>query len=75
MSNSTAAGQLPADLPTESRAPVIIIILAVLLPLATLFVGLRFYSRKYHQNDVGIDDWVILLALVGSRVRDKVNEC
>ncbi|KAH8761689.1 hypothetical protein F5883DRAFT_500119 [Diaporthe sp. PMI_573] len=64
MSDSTTTGQPPANLPTDSRGPAIIIIVAVLLPLAILFVGLRFYSRKRHQNDVGIDDWVILLALV-----------
>jgi len=45
-----------------------IAILSALLPLTTVFVGLRFYSRKYHQNDVGLDDWVLLSALVSLRV-------
>jgi hypothetical protein len=49
-------------------------ILSILLPLATIMVVLRFYSRKYHGDKVGIDDWVILLGLVSSRARDRLSE-
>ena len=43
-----------------------IAIIAVLMFLSTATVALRFYSRKVKTNDIRIEDWLSLVALVGN---------
>ncbi|PQE27152.1 integral membrane protein [Rutstroemia sp. NJR-2017a WRK4] len=44
----------------------VIVVSAVLVSLATISVGLRFYVRKVRQTKLGLDDWSILVALAMS---------
>ena len=45
---------------------------SVLLPfLGIVFVLLRFYARKLQKKSIGIDDWLMLPALVCARYSTK----
>jgi len=48
----------------EYRAKTIVVVSAVLGFLATIIVGLRFWSRHHKHTRSGIDDALILIALV-----------
>ena len=37
----------------------------VMCTLATAWTGLRFYSRRYRRVPIHLEDWLILMALVG----------
>lgn len=58
--------QYQLDHKNEDRASDIIVTHVVCLSLAVVFVALRFISRRLKAG-LGIDDWVMLLALVGDR--------
>ena len=47
---------------TESTA--LVVVSSVLLPLASVFVALRFTVRKSTEAGIGLDDYTILAALV-----------
>ena len=55
------------DLPTDTKTAELISLVATLLPLTTVVVGLRLYTRRCYSNGVGADDWVSLLSLVSCR--------
>lgn len=48
------------------RSHVMIAIIGTLLPLITVIFGLRLYTRLRLVKSVGLDDWVIFVALVCS---------
>ncbi|PVI02415.1 hypothetical protein DM02DRAFT_653560 [Periconia macrospinosa] len=54
---------LPNPGPDESRGPQLIVVYAVGFALATVFVALRFWSRKLIKA-IGADDWCMLVAAV-----------
>ncbi|GAP92805.1 putative integral membrane protein [Rosellinia necatrix] len=59
--------QLPVDpesLPHDNRAHVLIIVVVVVLSIASISVGLRIYTRAYLLKQIGLDDYLSLLALL-----------
>lgn len=48
----------------NSRASIVVGIATFLMTGATTAVALRFYTRKVILNQLGIDDWLSLSALV-----------
>src|SRR6266566_3421329 len=58
------ANSARSDPPTDWRSAVTIGIVASLLPLTTILVALRLYTRRYVNHSIGIDDWATLAALV-----------
>ncbi|CAJ2502091.1 Uu.00g049440.m01.CDS01 [Anthostomella pinea] len=53
----------PSTLPHDSRENVLIGVVCLMCSLATISVGLRFYTRQYMVKQVGADDYLSLLAL------------
>ena len=49
---------------TSTRSMVMIATVGSLLPLTSLVVALRFYTRRCLLGSLGVDDWVTLTALV-----------
>ncbi|CUS06728.1 unnamed protein product [Tuber aestivum] len=49
-----------------TRGPLLFAVVFPLLPLSTLFVCLRFYCRYFIVQNVGLDDWIMLVALVSA---------
>lgn len=47
-----------------SRSNVMVDIISTLLPFVTVVVGLRIWTRAKIVRSIGLDDWVIGLALV-----------
>ncbi|RPB06159.1 hypothetical protein L873DRAFT_1839613 [Choiromyces venosus 120613-1] len=56
-----------------SRGPLLFAVEFPLLALSTLFVGLRFYCRHFTVRKVGLDDWIMLVALVNVWVIGVIN--
>jgi hypothetical protein len=54
----------PTTLPHDNRAHVLVGVVVTLLSVATLSVGLRIYTRACLLKQVGVDDYLSLLALV-----------
>lgn len=54
-------------LPADNRAGVVVAVVSTLVPLTGLVVAMRFYSRQHLDNRIGLDDWVVLAALVRRR--------
>ena len=52
------------------RAPLVLAAGAVLPPVCTGLVALRFYARRIQNANYGIDDWLTLPVLV-RRIRPK----
>lgn len=48
----------------NSKLPVVVTFVSVLLSLVVVVFSLRFYIRLRLVRSVGVDDWVIFLALV-----------
>ncbi|KAL9001776.1 MAG: hypothetical protein Q9188_005250 [Gyalolechia gomerana] len=53
-----------SDRADANRGPTILAVTWVECALAILIVGTRMYTRSYLIHNVGIDDWMIVLALV-----------
>lgn len=51
-------------LPNDNGGKVVIAIVCLVCPLATIAVGLRFYTRYYLLKHLGTDDFLVLVALV-----------
>lgn len=51
------------------RGHVMIAIISTLLPLISVIFGLRLYTRLRLVKSVGLDDWVIFVALVCRNLR------
>ena len=65
-------------LSNDNRGNIIIGVVCLVCPLATLAVGLRFYTRYYLLKRLGLDDYLALVALVSisqliSRVLEKLT--
>jgi hypothetical protein len=54
----------PSTLSHDNRAHVLVSVVVGLLGITTLTVGLRFYTRLCLLKQVGVDDYLSLLALV-----------
>lgn len=52
------------ELPMDNRSGVVVAVVSTVIPLTGLVVALRFYARQRLDNDVGLDDWAVLVALV-----------
>lgn len=52
----------------DSRVPTVIGVIAFTLTVATAAVSLRIYTRKFIVNQVGIDDYFAILALVSLKL-------
>lgn len=53
------------------RSAALVVVSSVFVPLATVFVALRFKARKSTKAGPGLDDYTILAALV-KRCRSQV---
>lgn len=51
-------------MPDDDKGNIIIGIVCLVCPLATVAVGLRFYTRYYLLKHLGTDDFLVLVALV-----------
>jgi len=60
--NATAAGPLPLDNSNQQTA--IITAWVVVTVLATVTVGLRFYTRRIILHIWGPEDWLIFISMV-----------
>jgi hypothetical protein len=49
----------------ENRGPALVAVWSVFLVLTWLFVGLRMYVRVYMSKSWGLDDALLVYALVG----------
>lgn len=57
---------LPMDsLPQDDRSHVAVYVVASVVPVTTLVVSVRLYTRWAVVKSFGIDDWAILAAMVG----------
>lgn len=54
-----------SDFAKANRGPTIVTVTWVECAVAILIVGTRMFTRSYLIHNVGIDDWMIVLALVG----------
>jgi len=54
----------PDYLADETRGPGLIAADVIMAVVGTVFVGLRFYTRTYIVNKLGLSDWIILIALI-----------
>ncbi len=54
------------DMPEDSRAEVVLIVISLLLVLGTLFCSMRIYVRWFVTRSLGWDDGVAFVALVSS---------
>lgn len=52
------------SLPDDNGGKVVVGIVCLVCPLATIAVGLRFYTRYYLLKHLGTDDFLVLVALV-----------
>lgn len=59
-----AETSLPSAVATEDRGPAILAVSWIECVVAMIIVGARMYTRSYLIHNVGVDDWMILLALV-----------
>jgi hypothetical protein len=57
-------------LPHENRSAVLITVAATIFAVTFVFVALRMVSRIRATNTIGLDDWIIVLALVSTRLVD-----
>ncbi|KAI0537440.1 hypothetical protein GGR58DRAFT_349917 [Xylaria digitata] len=64
----------PKTLPHDNRAHILIGAVIGVLTIASLSVGLRFYTRAYLLRRVGPDDYLILLALALT-IATGVSQC
>lgn len=55
------------ELPMDNRSGVVVAVVSTVIPLTGLVVALRFYARQRLDNDVGLDDWAVLVALVSNK--------
>ena len=54
-------------------SPQLVIAMGVVMPIVdTFFVGIRLYAKR-GKAPYGLDDYLILVALVGSRIRSPVS--
>ncbi len=60
------AAPSPDYLADETRGPGIIASSVIMAFIATVFVGLRFYTRMFIVRKLWLTDWIILFALVFS---------
>jgi hypothetical protein len=58
-------------LPHENRSAVIITVAAAIFALTFVFIALRIISRIWATSTIGLDDWIIVLALVSTRPVDE----
>lgn len=65
---------VPASVFAEYGKPILIGVGIAFIILEIIIVGLRFYARRRSRVPVGIDDWLILLALVGSLERNAFQQ-
>lgn len=56
-----------------TRGPMFIAVALTLLPIATIFVSLRFYCRAVLVKSVGVDDWIMLAAMIATWALGVVN--
>ncbi len=69
MASSTAA--LPANA-YEDRTGTVLGVLVFLLVWATVMVGLRVWTRAVLIKQLGVDDYMCVLGLVGARFRQHM---
>lgn len=63
-------GEWAADMAGQTKAPQQIAAVSVFLPLALIAVAVRMWIRTRMIRNVGWDDWMMILALVGSSMND-----
>lgn len=66
MASNTTTPELPPG-SFDSRVPTVIGVVTFTLSVATLFVGLRIYTRAVVIKQLGYDDLCAVIALVGGR--------
>ena len=54
----------PGYAPGQTRSPVVLGFTSSLIPLALILVSMRFYVRHHILHSVGLDDWLLLAALL-----------
>lgn len=58
----------PSDFPPEflkyDEGARVVGVCAAMIPVATIIVAVRFWSRWRKRITIGIDDWLILISLV-----------
>jgi hypothetical protein len=64
MARGMAPPPLPANLPHDTRIPLVLGIEITLGILMVLVVFTRFYIRTFVKVIIGIDDWIIGVAMV-----------
>jgi hypothetical protein len=70
MSNNTAHGNISS----ENRGPVTYAIFITFTIIAGIIVIVRFITRLRIVKNVGCEDWMILLALVGSFPPERAHD-
>ena len=58
----------PATIRTESNGPLVSGISIGFFSATVLFIALRFYTRKTILNNIGKDDWTMLVATVSGHL-------
>ncbi len=49
----------------ENKGPLIVVVTATLTAIALLFVIARLYSRLLSMGKIAIDDYIVILSIVG----------
>jgi hypothetical protein len=73
-SNSLVVAKVQAatcDLPHPNRSAELLSIAVALFAIAFVFITLRLISRMWVSNTIGIDDWIVALALVRIKLVDE----
>ena len=65
---------VPDSVFAQYGKPVLVGVGVTFIILEIIIVGLRFYARRRSRVPVGIDDWMILLALVGRQERSAFQQ-
>jgi hypothetical protein len=61
---------LAPELHHQDKGPTILAVACTLTTLSTFFVGARLYVRGKILHRIGLDDWLIILSLVGAIAGD-----
>lgn len=54
----------PGYRPGQTRAPIVLGLTCTLIPFALVLASMRFYVRHRIKNSVGLDDWLLLAAVL-----------
>lgn len=59
---------LREELPTDSQSAKLVYGVAILLPIVTVVVCLRTYTRRFVVRWMGVDDWMVLCCWVSRQL-------